>query len=211
MNEQDGDRPIVVPPSASSIHGLVRAISKLTEDPEWLIASLTEMLTAMRPPAALTAAEVEYLLSSGAFTPAELSRTRDSVTRGSLALVDIETFLSALHATWSLEQVASYMGIAKGEVLAAVEDGQLYASKVGQSLRFPVFQFSSYGRQRLIPHLPEFIEAVHDHWNWISAAAFMETPQASLVALAKQTPRAWLLDGGSFEDIKHIIESMRWR
>ncbi|MFJ4044203.1 hypothetical protein ACIPV2_00475 [Microbacterium sp. NPDC089987] len=211
MERQDDDPTTAAWPSASSIHALVGAVCRLTDDPEWLIAALTEMLTAMRPPVPPTEAEVDYLLSSSAFTPTQLSRIRGRVAHGSLALEGAKSFLSALYATWSLEQVVSYMGSSRNEVLAAVEDGQLYAAKIGQSFRFPVFQFNIGRPEPLLPHLPEFIEAVHDRWNWISAAAFMETPQATLLSVSKLTPRAWLLDGGSFEDIKQITNSTRWR
>jgi hypothetical protein len=211
VEREEDDRATVAEPSATSIRRLVEAVCRLTEQPEWLITSLTETLTAMRAPVPPTEAEIEYLLSSSAFTPAQLSRIRDRVVRDSLTIAGAESFLSALHATWSLEQVASYMDSSRKEVLAAIEVGQLYATRIGQSLRFPVFQFS-IGRPRpLLPHLPEFIESVRGQWNWISAAAFMETPQASLVAVARQTPRAWLLDGGSFDEIKQIIDSTRWR
>lgn len=165
----------------------------------------------MRASVPTTEAEVEYLLSSSAFTPTLLSRIRDRVVRGSLVLEGAESFLSALHATWSLEQVVSYMGSSRNEVLAAVDDGQLYATKVGQSFRFPVFQFNIGRPEPLLPHLPKFIEAVHGRWNWISAAAFMQTPQESLIAVAKQTPRAWLLDGGNFDEVNQIIDTVGWR
>ncbi|WCD91520.1 hypothetical protein [Microbacterium sp. nov. GSS16] len=161
----------------------------------------------MPTPTRLTAAEVEYLLSSSAFTPDQVTQTSDRVARGSLALAGAESFLSALYGTWTLTQVASFLGVSNPEVLGAVQRGELYVVSIAESLRFPVFQFDIGHPERLIPHLPELIAAVGGRWSWLSTVAFMETRQQSLVAATKQTPRAWLLDGGSFDDVKQIIES----
>lgn len=211
MHNRDDDQTTDTQPSASSIQELVDAISQLTDDPDWLIAALAEMLATIRAPTPPTEAEVTYLLSSSAFTPAQLSRISDGVARGALTLAGAESFLSVLHATWSIEQVASYLDTSRDDVRAAVEGGQLYAIVIAQRLRFPVFQFNIGQPEPLIPHLPELIEMVCDRWSWISTVAFMETRQASLVAVAQLTPRAWLLDGGSFDDIKQIIVSTHWR
>ncbi|HWU29995.1 MAG TPA: hypothetical protein VN041_13015 [Microbacterium sp.] len=211
MDGQDFDRTVNAQASATSVRALVDVISRLTDDPEWLIAALTEIMRAMRAPVPPTEAEVEFLLSSAAFTPTQLSRIREEVARGSLTLAGAESFLAALHATWSLEQVARYVDKTTDDVLTAVKVGKLYAVAIAERLRFPVFQFNIGRPEPLIPHLPELIEAAGTQWSWISVVAFMETRQASLVAVAAQTPRAWLLDGGSFDEIKQIIDSAHWR
>ncbi|MEU4014833.1 hypothetical protein AB0E56_06145 [Microbacterium sp. NPDC028030] len=211
MGSQNDDRTTDTNPSESSVRALVDAISRLTDDPEWLIAALTDMLRAMRAPVPPTKAEVEYLLSSGAFTPTQVSRISDRVVRGSLTIEGAESFLSALHATWPVEQVASYLDKPADHVLRAVDERELYAVTIAQRLRFPVFQFNIGHPEPLIPHLRELVEAVGTQRNWISTAAFMATRQASLVAVAMQTPRDWLLDGGSFDDIQQILDSARYR
>lgn len=207
MNREHPSRVRNTRPSAKSVRGLVRAICRLSASPEWLVAALTETLNAMPTPTRLTTAEVEYLLSSSAFTPDQVTQTSDRVARGSLALDGAESFLSALYGTWTLTQVANFLGVSNPDVLGAVAQGQLYAVSVADSLRFPVFQFDVGQPERVIPNLPELIATVGGRWSWLSTVAFMETRQQSLVAVAKQTPRAWLLDGGSFDDVKHIIES----
>ncbi|PKI89858.1 hypothetical protein CW368_11860 [Actinomycetales bacterium SN12] len=92
-------------------------------------------------------------------------------------------------------------------MLGAFQHGQLYAVPIAASLRFPVFQFDIGHPERVIPNVPELIAAVAGRWSWLSTVAFMETRQQSLVAGAKHTPRAWLLDGGSCDDIAQIMES----
>jgi hypothetical protein len=206
VDDQNDDQTTDTQPSASSIQGFVDAIRRLTDDPEWLIVALTETLTSMRPTVPSTEAEVGYLLSSGAFTPTQVSRISHTVARGALTLIGAESFLSALRRTWPIEQVASYLDKSTDDIVSAVDQRKLYAVEIAQRLRFPVFQFNIGHPNPLIPHLPELIETISPQWSWISTAASMETRQASLVAVPSQTPRAWLLDGGSFDDVKQIID-----
>jgi hypothetical protein len=159
----------------------------------------------MRPPGSPTEAEVGYLLSSGAFTPPEMAAISREVARGSLALDGAEAFLAAVRATWSFERVTEYLHMSAGEVNSAIVEGRLYAVEVGRHLRFPVFQFNVGRPQPLIPHLPTLIEAVRGRWGWTSTAAFMDTPQDSLLAAAGQTPRAWLIDGGEPDRVMNLI------
>lgn len=56
-------------PSSASVQAFIDALIPLTNDPDGLLGSLAETLSAMRPPGSPTEAEVEYLLTSSAFTP----------------------------------------------------------------------------------------------------------------------------------------------
>lgn len=108
------------------------------------------------------------------------------------------------------EHVTGYLRMSAGEVNSAIVEGRLYAVEVGRCLRFPVFQFNIGRPQPLIPHLPKLIEAVRGRWRWTSTAAFMDTPQDSLLAAARQTPRAWLIDGGDPDRVMSLIRLQDW-
>lgn len=205
MSHPDAGKRAGDEPSSDSIQAFIDALIRLTDDPTWLLAALTETLAAMRPPGSPTEAEVEYLLSSGSFSPTEMVAIGRQVARGSLALDGAESFLSAIRATWSLEQVTGYLHMSADAVNSAVIEGKLYAVEVAQHLRFPVFQFNVGRPEPLIPHLPTLIDGVRDRWGWISTSAFMETPQDGLLAVARQTPRAWLIDGGDPDRIMNFI------
>ncbi|QCQ17186.1 hypothetical protein [Microbacterium sp. RG1] len=207
MDDRDLDPVAHEPAPRTPIQNLADAISQLTDDPEWMIAALTEKLRSMRAPAPPTEAEVQFLLSSSALTPAEISRISDRVARYILVLEGADSFLSALHVTWSLEQVSSYLGKPHADILAAVDQRRLYAVKIAQRMRFPVFQFAIGHPEPLMPHLPEVIEAAGETTNWASVVAFMETRRAELVAVAAQTPRAWLLDGGRFDEVEQLLNA----
>jgi len=150
---------------------------------------------------------VNYLLESGTFTAEEIARIGQRVASGSLALQGAESFLVDLRATWSIEQAAEHLDMFPGVIKAAVVEGQILAVEIGQKLRFPTFQFNIGRPEPLIPHLSELIDTARGRWDWISTAALMRTRQSSLIAAAKQAPRDWLIDGGSFDQVGNIIES----
>lgn len=192
----------------AAVRELARAISRLNNDPKWLLAALLEYLYSLQPviPNRLTEAEKRFLIESGTFTPETLAETEAEVDRGSLQLDAIEGWLSHLLDTISLNDAAAFLGMAEDEVAGLVEEGRLYAEMVCERLRFPHWQFDVSKPGKVLPHLPEVIQAVSSDWQARSVAAFMATPQEDLVAEGRKTPTAWLRDGGDVQDVIDLIE-----
>ncbi|MBN8423101.1 hypothetical protein JF531_01025 [Microbacterium esteraromaticum] len=211
MSALDANEHASGEPRPEDVQAFVDALVRLTDDPTWLLTSLTETLASMHTPGVPTAAEVDFLLGSGAFSRSELATIRGRVARGSLALEGAQAFLSAVRATWSMDQVSGYLRWTTDAVRDAVDEGQLYAVEVAQHLRFPVFQFNVGHPQALIPHLPELIVATRGSWGWISFVAFMGTRQNALMTASRQTPRDWLIDGGGIGDVLDILRAQDWR
>jgi hypothetical protein len=187
---------------------LVRAICRLSNDPTWLTAAFLEFLHSVRPvePNRLTKAQKRYLIQSGAFTEEGLAEAEASVDRGSLQLDVIRGWLIHLLDTNSLDETAGYLGMAEGEVVDLLEEGRLYAANVHGRFRFPNWQFDVSKPGKVLPHLPEVIQAARPDWHSQSLAAFMATPQEDLVAEGRKTPTAWLRDGGDVQDVIDLIE-----
>lgn len=198
-------------PSREDVQDLIDAIDGLTDDPAWLISALTEAISAMEPPGTPSEAETRYLLAPGAFTTDELTKISREVARGSLILVGAETLLTGIRATWSVEQVSGYLQTSESAVVDAVRDGRLYVVEISNRLRFPTFQFNIGRPEPLIPHLEELVAAIGNRWHWVSVVSFMQTPQEDLIAVARQTPTAWLADGGHVEAVLKIIQTIERR
>jgi hypothetical protein len=96
--------------------------------------------------------------------------------------------------------------MAEDQVIGLVEEGRLYAATVHGRLRFPHWQFALSKPGKVLPHLPEVIQALGPEWQPQSVAAFMATPQGDLVAEGRKTPTAWLRDGGDVQDVIDLIE-----
>lgn len=202
----DGSRP-----TCEDVQNLVDAIVRLADEPAWLISALTEAIAAMEPPGTPSEAETRYLLASGAFTSEELTKISREVARGSLILNGAEALLTGIRATWSVAQAAGYLQTSESALVDAARDGRLYAVEISSRLRFPTFQFNIGRPEPLIPHLDELVAAVRNRWHWLSVVSFMQTPQADLIAVARQTPAAWLAGGGDVDAVVKIIQTAEWR
>ncbi|MFJ3393660.1 hypothetical protein [Leifsonia aquatica] len=198
--------------SEATVRELARAIARLNNDPEWFMEALLEFLYSVRPvqPNRLTEAQKRYLIESGDFTAESLAETEADVDRGSLQLSVIQGWLTHLLDTSSLDETAGYLGMAEDQVIGLVEEGRLYATAVHGRLRFPHWQFDVSKPGKVLPHLPEVIQAVRPDWQSQSLAAFMATPQEDLVAEGRKTPTAWLRDGGDVQEVIDLIELDRF-
>lgn len=210
-NHSDGPlRPRV---SEEAVQRLAEAVARLTNDPDYFLEALTAMLLAMEPvsrDARLTENEGRFLIESGVFTADEWVETRARVDRGSLQVGAAGARLLGLFATRSIEDVARFLGWSEEAVLIAVSEGRLYAFEISRRLRFPAWQFDIGSPERLLPGLTEIIEIVTPRWNAHSVAAFMATPQSSLVSVGRKTPVEWLRDGGDVKEIGAIVEAADW-
>lgn len=198
----DGSRP-----TCEDVQTLVGAIVRLTDEPAWLISALTEAIAAMEPPGTPSEAEARYLLASGAFTSEELTKISREVARGSLILNGAEALLTGIRATWSVAQTASYLRTSESAVVDDARHGRLYAVELSNRLRFPTCRFSIGRPEPLIPHFEGLVAAIRDRWHWLSVVSFMQTPQEDHIAVARQTPTAWLVDGGSVDAVVTIIQT----
>lgn len=99
--------------------------------------ALLEFLHSVRPvePNRLTEAQKRYLVESGDFTAESLAETEADVDRGSLQRSVIQSWLTHLVDTSSLDEAAGYLGMADDEVIDLVEQGRLYAETVGDWVR----------------------------------------------------------------------------
>jgi hypothetical protein len=95
-------------------------------------------------------------------------------------------------------------------VQAAVSEGRLYGIEISGRLRFPSWQFNLASSGKVLPGLAELLEVIPTWWDWESVAAFMATPQSALMAEGRQTPVAYLRDGGEVNDVTEIVESDEW-
>ncbi|WP_156786289.1 hypothetical protein [Microterricola viridarii] len=174
--------------------------------------ALTDMLLAMAPMSMqkLTENEVRFLIESGAFTTEEWAETSASVNRGSLQLGAAEGRLLALFETESMETVTDFLGWNEDAVRAAVSAGRLYAVEISGRLRFPTWQFHAASPTNLLPGLTKIFSVISPRWHWQIAAAFVATPQSSLVAEGRKTPVEWLRDGGDVNEVTQLIESDDW-
>lgn len=188
------------------------AVSHLGRDSAFIVSALTDMLLAMAPMSMqkLTENEVRFLIESGAFTAEEWAETSASVNRGSLQLGAAEGWLLSLFETTSMEDVTGFLGWNEDAVHAAVAEGRLYAIEISGRLRFPTWQLDAASPTRLLPGLTEVIKAISPLWHWQSAAAFLATPQRSLIGEGRKTPTQWLRDGGDVNAVTQILEADAW-
>lgn len=203
---------VASPSRDAALQNLGEAIGRLGGDSVYIMRSLTDMLTAMRPVSRnrLTKLQQRFLIESGSFTADELASTTDDVDRGSLQVGAAEAMLSNLVASMSLEDVASFLDWTEDAVRTAVTEGLLYSVEISGRSRFPVWQLDLEQPNKLIPGLAEVIKAVTPRWDWYSVAGFMSTPQFGLVATGRRTPTEWLRDGGNVADVIEIIEVSDW-
>jgi hypothetical protein len=191
---------------------LSAAIVGLNNDAEWFTSALAEFIESRRPISGerLTKQQRDYLIQSGDFTEQELLETEQQVDRGELQLSEIQSFLSPLLATMSLEGASGYLGLDEAQLRAEIAAGRLHAVEISDRLRFPTWQFSIGHAQRLIPGLQEILAAVPSDWSWISLAALMATPQQDLVGEDRMTPAEWLRHGFSSARVVALLESQVW-
>ena len=198
--------------SNEAVRRLAEAVARLSNDPDWFLQALTEAVLAMTPisMARRTKQQDLFLIASGTFTAKELAEAQMYVDRGALQLSSAEVFLSSLLCTMSLHEVTGYLDLDEEAARNAVAEGRLYAIKISGQLRFPAWQLNVGSPEKLIPRLTELIEVVSSRWDWQSTAAFLATPQSSLVAKGRKTPIDWLRDGGDIQLIRDIVESNGW-
>lgn len=210
--KDNGPAEVTIPPGSNrELADFLTALNGLRLDSNYVLASLSELLSTYetRPQDGLSPEDATYLIERGAFTAAELSAAQAEVDRGGLERNSIEAFLTHLLATLSLDEAAGVLGRPEGAVHTAADAGDLHAVTIAGRLRFPSWQFHLSSPNKLLPGFDRhFLASLVDRWpDWKSCASFMSTPQEDLVAEGRQTPTAWLGEGGDVEDVLEIVEA----
>lgn len=195
------------------MYKLADAITRVNGDGDFIARVLTESLLAERPISdeqALSHREMDYLVSSGAFTPEGLDETKTLVARGALPAKVATALLASVHQTISTQDAQAFLGLTPADLCELVEVGGLLAVEVAGQQRFPSWQFSLGSPGKLLPHLSEIIALVGDQ-NWRSIAALMATPQSSMASEGHHTPIEWFRRGGSVDALEQLLEVRSWR
>lgn len=195
-----------------ALHRLGIAVVRLGGDTAWILDSLAETVSAMKPieKNGMTEEQKRVLVEMGAFTAEELDHATLEVNRGSLKVSAAEAFLSRFYETISIDAMAAYLEWDDETVRRAVTEGRLCAVEIGGRLRFPVWQLSRPHPSGLIPELDRLLESATKRWDWLGLTAFMSTPQEDLVTKGRQTPAEWLRRGGPIGKVTSIIDSWEW-
>jgi len=194
---------------SAALRRLGRAAARLEGDTAWILDSLAETLSAMKPirKDGMTDEQKRLLIEMDAFTPEELDRATREVNRGSLKGGAVEAFLSHFYETASLEAISAYLQWDEESVRRAVAEGRLCAVEISGRLRFPIWQLSRPHPSGLLPGLEGLLESSAHRWDWLGLTAFMYTPQEDLVIAGRQTPGEWLRRGGALDKVRSIIDS----
>lgn len=187
---------------------LANAITYVNGDGDYIAHVLANSLLAERPISdepSPSRREVDFLVSSGAFTPEKLDETRTRVTRGELPAGAATALLASLHRTMSSHDAGAFLGLTPDDLDELVEAGGLLAVEVAGQRRFPTWQFSLASPGKLLPHLGEVIALVADQ-DWRSVAALMTTPQPSMVTEGQHTPTEWFRSGGTVDVFEQLLD-----
>jgi hypothetical protein len=198
---------------SDALRRLGDAVAHLGGDSTWILDTLAETVSAMKPiqKDGLTEEQKQYLIEAGDFSPEELGRAISQVNRGSLKVGAAEAFLARLYETVSLEDISEYLEWDEEAIRRAVAEGELLAVEIAGRLRFPAWQLSRPQPEGLLPELKSLLESASRRWDWLGLTAFMSTPQEELVIKGRQTPAEFLRRGGSINEVRSIIESWEWR
>ncbi|MCZ0710813.1 MULTISPECIES: hypothetical protein [Microbacterium] len=200
-------------PSEDAMRALEDAIARLNGDGNYIARALTESLLAERPivdEPSLSPEEIDFLITSGEFTPEEFDDIELRVRRGSLPAIAANTLVAGLHRSMSDDAVRGFLDLNNQELDDLVTAGRLYAVDVAGHRRFPWWQFSLSSPGKVLPHLTEVI-ALLGKKHWISVSGLMSTPQDTMVIEGKHTPVEWFRAGGGIDALEAILEAQRWR
>lgn len=197
----------IAPPSAHALEAFVNAVLRVTEDPDFLIAALTDRLASMEPIAkrpTLVAAERLEAVKGGLITAEAVVALVDLVLLTSTQISEALRWTVELTLTRSFQEAAALLEWTDVEVAQSVEEGRLVAVRINTLWRFPDWQFTYSTPDRLLPGLPE-LAAVIKQEQWELAGAFMRTPQATFGGWVDRSPRDWLLAG---RDVQTVLDAL---
>ena len=198
-----------VDPSDEVVKDFVDALNALGTDGRYLLDSLANFVWTLAPVrvSGLFDEQKALLIELGVFTANTLAETQADIDRGGFQLSSIESWLSEIRETLSLESVTAFLGRDENDVKGAVAERRLYAIEIASHLRFPAWQLSLRSPGKVLPHLEALLPALEERWGWISISRFFATRHEDLVAKGRKTPAAWLEDGGDPEAVRRIVQS----
>ena len=198
-----------VDPSNEVVKNFVNAVNALGADSRYLLGSLASFTWTLAPVTAngLSDEQKAVLIESGVFTADTLAETQADIDRGGFQLSSIESWLSEMRETLSLQSIAAFLGRDENDVKRAVAERRLYAVEIAGRLRFPAWQLSLRSPGKVLPHFETLLPALEERWGWISISRFFATRQEDLVAKGRKTPAAWLEDGGDPDAVRRIVQS----
>jgi len=156
-----------------------------------------EMPSSRRPHARLTKAQ-EAMLRRGGLDPDTRNHgIEDPLTLGRL------TFADLVATGYSVSEAAGILDVSDARIRQRLTaERSLYGIKDGNAWSLPRFQFADAGLvrgiERVIPALPEDLHAV-SLYRWFTL------PSSDLIMHGmEQSPRDWLLGGGSVDKVVQI-------
>ena len=194
-------------PSAHTLGAFATAVGRVADDPDFLVAALTDRLTGAEPiakRATVVAAERLEAVKGGLVTADEVVALVDLVLRNSLRIADVLRWTIELTRTRSLTETAALLRWSQAQVVEAVEDRRLVAVEINTLWRFPDWQFTYGTPDRLLPGLPN-LATVMKREQWELAGAFLRTPQATFGGWVDRSPRDWLLAGC---DVQAVVDAL---
>lgn len=151
------------------------------------------------PPATspLTAAQEDALRAAGSY----VTEMPPAAQRASTMAAKQHSELIATSLT--TKDVAQLLSVTPGRISQRVAAKTLYSLRVGNTLRFPRFQFTEAGElpgwKHVCPTLPENVPP-------ISVENLMTRPSPDLTQQGEQlSPAAWLASGGSPDDVVRLV------
>ncbi|MDD9153988.1 hypothetical protein PUY80_15570 [Plantibacter flavus] len=196
--------------SDESVRELADAVAHLGGDGQYMVDALIEMVLSLRPitKSTMSADQRGFLIESGTLSEERLAAAEAKAERGSLALKGIESGLSMVVRTASLEATCAYLDWDESTVRSAVSEGRLYAFEIAGRPRFPTWQFHRPAPDGLLPHLSDLIAALPPHWVPQVVSGFMETSQPTLVSTGPTRPAEFILRTGNFDVVRAVLESV---
>lgn len=196
--------------SDESVRELADAVACLGADGQYMVDALIDMVLSLRPitKTTMSADQRDFLIESGAVTDERLAVLEAKAERGSLALKSIESGLSMVVRTSSLEDTCAYLDWDERTVRAAVSERRLYAFEIAGRPRFPNWQFHRATPDGLLPYLADLIAALPPHWVPQVVSGFMETSQSTLVSTGPTRPAEFILRTGNFDAVRVVLESV---
>lgn len=196
--------------SDESVRELADAVARLEADGQYMVDALIEMVLSLRPitRSTMSADQRAFLIESGTFTEERLAAVEAKAERGSLALKGIESGLSMVFRTASLEATCAYLDWDESTVRSAVSEGRLYAFEIAGRPRFPYWQFHGPAPDGLLPCLADLIAAFPPHRVPQVVSGFMETSQSTLISTGPTRPAEFILRTGNVDAVRAVLDSV---
>lgn len=160
--------------------------------------------------APLTQDQRDYITGGDPALVARLQAAQERVDDGEFEAGIQKLAARTTAAALTTAEAAEFLGIDASRVRHRHKEGTLYGFKVGGNLRFSNWQFDEELVQRVIPGVPQIVEAISSSMHPASVAGLMTTPQRSLLIQGEPvTPVEWLVGGGDVKAVTDIVEGYR--